>query len=315
MMSSVLGQIGPFTISGLVAGAIYALLAFGYAIVYRVLHLINFAHAEVFMIGTFTALFTTHELGIVPFGTPVHGTSAFLALVASLAAAMVVGGVLSAGLELLVYRPIRHRGGGGLAALIAALGCSLFLQEAVALIEGRDLVPFPTLIEKAPLVTLSDTVLRADQGVVLLLALLIALGLHLFMTLSHFGRSIRAVALDLEAATLVGVNSSWVIIVTFIVAGVTAGAGAFLYLTLYGSTSYLAGFAIGIKAFTAAVLGGMGSVSGALLGGLLIGLLENYGAMVTGSEWQGVYAFAGLLLVLLFRPRGILGERAVKVRM
>lgn len=149
----------------------------------------------------------------------------------------------------------------------------------------------------------------------LILALSTTCALYLFMQASRFGRSIRAVALDQEAATLVGVDSSSVIILAFVIAGASAGVAATLYLVLYGSTSYLAGFVIGIKGFTAAVLGGMGSINGALLGGLLIGLIENYGAMVTGSQWQGVYAFAGLLLILLVRPRGLIGERAVKARM
>lgn len=317
MAMDLLHQIGPFTVSGLVAGAIYALLAFGYAIVYRVLHLINFAHAEVFMIGTFAALLVTQALGIVPFAaaTRPEGLALIGVLCAVTAAAALASGIVSAGLELAVYRPLRRHGGGTLAALIASLGCSLFLQEAMALWQGRDLVPFPTLFQKAPLFNSGLLTIRNDQLLVLALALAITFALYRFMQGSRFGRSIRAVALDAEAATLVGVNSPSVILLTFFVAGVSAGAAAVLYLMLYGSTSYLAGFVIGIKSFTAAVLGGMGSINGALLGGLLIGLLENYGAIVTGSQWQGVYAFAGLLLILLVRPRGLIGERAVKARM
>ncbi|TAN10346.1 MAG: branched-chain amino acid ABC transporter permease [Rhizobiaceae bacterium] len=316
MFQLVLSQIGPFTVSGLVVGAIYALLAFGYSLVYRVLHLINFAHAEVFMLGTLGALATTQALGIAPFNAHAMSTGGVvLVLVACLAAAIIVSVIVSTALELCVYRPIRKRGGSGFAALIASLGCSLFLQELVAHFDGRDLLPFPVLVPKTPLLSIGDFMIRADQVLVFVLALLIAGGLHLFMMRSRFGRSIRAVSIDLQAATLIGVNSSLVVLLTFVLAGASAGAAAFLYLTLYGSTSYLAGFAIGIKAFTAAVLGGMGSVSGALLGGLLIGLLENYGAMVTGSQWEGVYAFIGLLIVLLFRPRGILGERAIRARM
>lgn len=317
MLQTLINYAGPFTISGLVSGTIYALLAFGYSIVYRVLHLINFAHAEVFMVGTLAALSVTQAFGIVPFGEPANaslaGTSGVLA--ACLLGAVALAAAVSALLEIGVYGVIRRRSGGGFAALIAALGCSLFLQELAALLKGRDLLPFPVIIAKTPILTLGHTDLRLDQAIVVLLAMSLALILHIFMMHSSFGRSIRAVALDAQAATLVGINSSRVIVLTFVVAGASAGAAAFLYLTLYGNTSYLAGFGIGIKAFTAAVLGGMGSVSGALLGGLLIGLLENYGAMVTGSQWQGVFAFAGLLLVLLIRPRGILGERAVKARM
>ena len=312
-MTDLMAQIVPFTVAGLVTGSIYALLAFGYAIIYRVLHLINFAHAEVFMAGTFGALLVTQTLGIVPFADnpALHGIALLGVFAAIVLAAVLVSALLSAGLELTVYRPLRRHGGGNLAALIASLGCSLFLQEAVALWQGRDLVAFPVLFPKAPLLG----IIRNDQLAVLAVALAITYGLYLFMHASRFGRSIRAVALDQEAATLVGVNSANVILLTFVLAGASAGAAATLYLLLYGSTSYLAGFVIGIKGFTAAVLGGMGSINGALLGGLLIGLTENYGAMVTGSQWQGVYAFAALLLILLFRPRGLIGERVVKARM
>jgi branched-chain amino acid transport system permease protein len=317
MTADLLHQIVPFTVAGLVTGSIYALLAFGYAIIYRVLHLINFAHAEVFMVGSFGALLVTQAFGIVPFAEANQPRGLVLiGVVCTVAvAAAVVSGLLSAGLELGVYRPLRRHGGGSLAALIASLGCSLFLQEAAAIWQGRDLVSFPALFTKAPLVEIGPLVVRNDQLLVLVLALAAACALYVFMQASRFGRSIRAVALDQEAATLVGVDSSSVIILAFAIAGASAGVAATLYLLLYDSTSYLAGFVIGIKGFTAAVLGGMGSINGALLGGLLIGLIENYGAMVTGSQWQGVYAFAGLLLVLLVRPRGLIGERAVKARM
>jgi branched-chain amino acid transport system permease protein len=317
MTADLLSQIVPFTVAGLVTGAIYALLAFGYAIIYRVLHLINFAHAEVFMVGSFGALLLTQALGIVPFvdATMPHGIALLGAFCAVAATAAVVSGLLSAGLELGVYRPLRRHGGGNLAALIASLGASLFLQEVAAIWQGRDLVSFPALFAKAPLVEIGPLVVRNDQLLVLVLALAATGALYIFMHASRFGRSIRAVALDPVAATLVGVDSSSVILLAFLLAGASAGVAATLYLILYGSTSYLAGFMIGIKGFTAAVLGGMGSINGALLGGLLIGLIENYGAMVTGSQWQGVYAFAGLLLILLVRPRGLVGERAVKARM
>jgi branched-chain amino acid transport system permease protein len=312
-----LRQISLFTVSGLVAGAIYALLAFGYAIVYRVLHLINFAHAEVFMIGTFAALLATQVVGIVPFdiGTQPRGVALLGVFCLVTFAAIAASASISIGLELVVYRPLRRHGGGNLAALIASLGCSLFLQEVMALWQGRDLVSFPVLFEKTPLIDTGSLVVRNDQLIVLALALVMTFVLFRFMHSSRFGRSIRAVALDAEAATLVGVNSANVILLTFLLAGVSAGAAAMLYLILYGSTSYLAGFAIGIKSFTAAVLGGMGSISGALVGGLIIGLIESYGAMITGSQWQGVFTFAGLLLILLVRPRGLIGERAVKARM
>jgi branched-chain amino acid transport system permease protein len=317
MTANLLREIGPFTIAGLVTGVVYALLAFGYAIIYRVLRLINFAHAEVFMVGSFGALLVTQALGIVPFAdaTQPQGPALLAAFCAIAVAAIAVSGALSAGLELVVYRPLRRRGGSNLAALIASLGCSLFLQEVVAIWQGRDLVPFPVLFPKAPIVEAGPLAIRNDQLLVFALALACAGALYVFMRSSRFGRSIRAVALDQEAATLVGVDSANVILLTFALAGASAGFAATLYLTLYGGTSYLAGFAIGIKGLTAAVLGGMGSINGALLGGLLIGLLENYGAMVTGSQWQGIYAFAGLLAILLLRPRGLISERAIKARM
>jgi branched-chain amino acid transport system permease protein len=317
MTANFLQQLAPFTVAGLVAGAVYALLAFGYSIIYRVLHLINFAHAEVFMVGTFAAVAAAEAIGIVPFdeATRPHGLALIGVFCSVAAVAIAASAVLSALLELGVYRPIRRRGGGNLAALIASLGCSLFLQELVAVWRGRDLVPFPALFQKTPVFASGLAGVRNDQLLVLGLALVSAGVLYCFMHASRFGRSIRAVALDQEAAIVIGVNSSMVVLLTFLLAGASAGVAGTLYLVLYGSTSSMAGFAIGIKGFTAAVLGGMGSINGALIGGLLIGLAESYGAMVTGSQWQGIFAFAALLLVLLFRPRGLIGERAIKARM
>jgi branched-chain amino acid transport system permease protein len=277
--------------------------------VYGVLKLINFAHSEVFMIGTFGALFATKLLGIAPgSGSVQAGIQLVLVLVLAGVFAMVASGVIAVLLERIAYRPLRKRGAGRLSALISAIGASLFLQEVFALWRGRNLEPFPRLMDKHTLFHIFDAQVRNDQALVFVGALVMMLALDRFVRTTRLGRGVRAVAQNAETATLMGVNIDRVVSLTFLLGGLMAGAAGLLYVVYLENTGYNIGFLLGIKAFTAAVMGGIGNLRGALLGGLALGLIENYGAAVWGAEWKDVIAFTVLLIVLMFRPTGLLGE-------
>jgi branched-chain amino acid transport system permease protein len=299
------------TIDGLTLGSIYALIALGYTLVYGVLRLINFAHSEIFMIGTFAALFTVQAFGVAGAQT---GLTLALVLAAATLAAMAASGGAAVVLERIAYRPLRRRGASRLAALISAIGASLFLQEAFALWQGRDFIPFPRIMEKSVLAEIGTGLIRSDKLLVLGAAIVMMLILERFVNTTRLGRGIRATAQDPETAVLMGVNIDQVVMVTFLLGGAMAGAAAMLYEVYFEITKFSIGFILGVKAFTAAVLGGIGNLRGALLGGLALGLIENYGASVFGSQWKDVIAFTVLVLVLMLRPTGILGETLTRAR-
>ena len=261
------------------------------------------------MIGTFGALFATKLLGIAPGASSVQ-TGLQLVLVLALAGvfAMVASGLIAVLLERIAYRPLRKRGAGRLSALISAIGASLFLQEVFALWRGRNLEPFPRLMDKRTLFHIFDAQVRTDQVLVFIGALLMMLALDRFVRTTRLGRGVRAVAQNAETATLMGVNIDRVVSLTFLLGGVMAGAAGLLYVVYLENTGYNIGFLLGIKAFTAAVMGGIGNLRGALLGGLALGLIENYGAAIWGAQWKDVISFTVLLIVLMFRPTGLLGE-------
>jgi branched-chain amino acid transport system permease protein len=279
--------------------------------VYGVLKLINFAHSEIFMIGTFAALFTLHGLGID------HGQSG-MALVGVLLlcglAAAAASGVAAVVLERVAYRPLRRRGASRLAALISAIGASLFLQEAFALRYGRDSLTFPRVMNKTVLFHIGDGAVRSDKVLVVVAALVMMVVLDRFVGATRLGRGIRATAQDPETAVLMGVNIDRVVMVTFLLGGIMAGGAALMYGVLLEQTKYSVGFVLGIKAFTAAVLGGIGNLRGALIGGLALGLIEAYGASVWGTQWKDVISFVVLVGVLMFRPTGLLGEALERAR-
>ena len=310
MLHSFVTQFWASTIDGLTVGSIYALIALGYTLVYGVLRLINFAHSEIFMIGTFAALFTLHGLasGIQT------GIMLVVVFVAGLFAAMAASGGAAVVLELVAYRPLRKRNASRLAALISAIGASLFLQELFALIFGRDQLSVVRILPKKSLVNIGSGEIRTDKIVVFCAALLMLFLLDRFVNGTRLGRGIRATAQDPDTAVLMGVNIDRVVMATFLAGGIMAGAAAMLYDVYYELTVYNVGFILGVKAFTAAVLGGIGNLRGALLGGLALGLIENYGASVLGSEWRDVFAFLVLVLILMFRPTGLLGEALMRAR-
>jgi branched-chain amino acid transport system permease protein len=322
-----------FTVGGLVFGAIYALIALGYTMVYGVLQLINFAHSEVFMYGTFAVAWTFILL---------HGTGdaswslgrALPILLVALIAAMLMSATIALILERFAYRPLINKNAPKLIALISAIGASFALAEAMGLRDrfaswlhldhkladyvvpgkARDVYSNPVSIQPHGLFHLGGYEVTDVDVVVIVAALAMMFALDMFVRRTKFGRGIRAVAQDPESAALMGVNSSRVVQVTFLVGGLMAGAAATLYMMKIGSTRQNAGFILGVKAFTAAVMGGIGNLRGALLGGLLLGVMENWGSAVFGSEWKDVVAFVLLVLILLVRPSGLLGEALGKAR-
>jgi branched-chain amino acid transport system permease protein len=302
------------TLDGLTLGAVYALIALGYTLVYGVLKLINFAHSEIFMIGVFASLFTLHGLGIGPADPPKTGVALVVTLVAMTLLAMAASGGAAVAIERIAYRPLRRRGAPRLAALITAIGVSLFLQELFAARYGRNLLGFPRVLEKSHLASVAGADIRSDKLLVIFGALLLMLALDRFVALSRLGRGIRATAQDPETAALMGVDIDRVVLLTFLLGGMLAGAAGSLYGIFFESARYNIGFLPGIKAFTAAVLGGIGNIRGALVGGIALGLLENWGATVLGGEWKDVFAFSVLVLVLMFRPTGLLGESLGRAR-
>jgi branched-chain amino acid transport system permease protein len=298
----------------LTLGAIYALIALGYTLVYGVLRLINFAHSEVFMIGVFGSLFAMHAIGIDAADPAKTDIALFGTIILVMLVAMAASGLTAVAMERVAYRPLRRRGAPRLAALITAVGISLFLQELFALRYGRNQLGFPRVLEKRELFSLFGANIRTDKVLVVVAAVLLMVGLDRFMARSRLGRGIRATAQDPSTAALMGVDIDRVVMVTFLLGGVLAGAAGTLFGIFFESARYSIGFLPGIKAFTAAVLGGIGNIRGALLGGFLLGLLENWGATVLGGQWKDVFAFSVLVLVLMFRPTGLLGESLARAR-
>ena len=267
---------------------------------YGVLRLINFAHSEIFMIGIFSSLFAMHALGIQPQDPTKTGFVLIAVLLFATLAGMLGSGAAAVAMERIAYRPLRKRNAPRLAALITAIGISLFLQELFAARYGRDVLAFPRVLEKTQLFSLGGANIRTDKVLVVVSALVLMFALDRFVNTTRLGRGIRAVAQDPETASLMGVNIDRVVLVTFLLGGLMAGAAGALYGVF--------------KAFTAAVLGGIGNIRGALVGGFLLGLLENWGATVLGGQWKDVFAFTVLVVVLMFRPTGILGEALGRAR-
>src|SRR5947207_4989236 len=299
------------TIDGITIGAIYALVALGYTLVYGVLQLINFAHSEVFMVGTFASLFTLHGLGVTG---PQTGLALVGVLIVCGLAAMAGSATTAFLLERVAYRPLRRRTTSRLAALISAIGASFFIQELFALRYGRDIMPFPRIMNKTVLFHIGSGEVRTDKVLVVLAAIIMMILLDRFVGTSRLGRGIRATAQDPEMAVLMGVNIDRVVAITFILGGLMAAVAALLFGSFFEFSQYTIGFLLGIKAFTAAVLGGIGNLRGALIGGFALGLIESYGASIFGAQWKDVIAFVVLVLVLLVRPTGLLGEQLARSR-
>ncbi|BBX83138.1 branched-chain amino acid ABC transporter permease [Mycolicibacterium aubagnense] len=314
------------TIDGLSWGAIYALVAVGYTLVFGVLRLINFAHSEIFMLGMFGAYFALEMiLGFRPSGNAYNVgiglTICYLGV--AMVVAMAVSGAAAVGLEIVAYRPLRRRNARGLTFLITAIGMSFVLQEFVHFVLPKILKGFGGSNAQQPIIlvqpktqfTLFSANISNVTVVIVVAAVVLALLTDIALNRTKFGRGIRAVAQDPATATLMGVSRERIIMTTFLIGGLLAGAAALLYtLKVPQGIIYSGGFLLGIKAFSAAVLGGIGNLRGALLGGLILGIMENYGQALFGTQWRDVVAFVLLVLVLLIRPTGILGESLGRAR-
>jgi len=329
--STLFHQFIQLTITGLALGAIYGLVALGYTMVYGVLQLINFAHSEVFMFGTFAVAWTVvffHGTGSV--NRSLWGSMGILGL--CLVAAMATSALIALLLERVAYRPLIKKGAPKLIILISAIGASFSLAEIMGLRDqiagwfgleddlsnyvnqARNVYSSPITIDPHGLFNIGNYRVTDVDLFVIGAAVLMMVGLDTFVRQTRLGRGIRSVAQDPEAAALMGVNSTRVIRATFLIGGIMAGVAATLYMIKIGTTRQNAGFLLGVKAFTAAVLGGIGNLRGALLGGLVLGVAQNWGSALFGSNWQDVVAFVLLVLILLVRPTGILGESLGKSR-
>jgi branched-chain amino acid transport system permease protein len=285
--------------NGVAWGSIYALIALGYTMVYGVLKLINFAHGEVYMIGAMSGYYAAHALGIA-------GSPSPLGLVAVLLASMATCAVLGALIERVAYRPLR--GAPRLAPLITAIGVSLLLQHLGQLVFGADPKFFPPLLESREVLRAGSLAISNIQLAVLSTALLLMAGLHFVVMRTRFGRAMRAVSYDAPAAALMGVPVDRVISGTFVLGSMLAAAAGVLVGLSNPKIDPLMGLLPGLKAFVAAVLGGIGSIPGAMLGGLLLGVIETLVAGYLSSTYRDAIAFVVLVLILLYRPAGLLGR-------
>ncbi len=294
-------------INGLSLGAMYALLALGFTLVYGILELINFSHFNVFMVGSFIALWTLQQFGLSGQDTVLVGLPLAGVLLAAFAVTMLATGMIGVGIERFLLRPLRDVKGP--AAMITTIGVSYILFNSVLLTVGADSKNFPNPLPPLQF-PIGGAVLRLREVLIWIIATLLMLGLTFFVQRTSLGRAMRATAQDPEAARMMGVEVDRVIMTAFFLGSALAGASGLIFGLYYNFTSFLIGFNAGLRGFTAAVLGGIGNVPGAMLGGVIIGLIEAFGGQWIGSAWADVIIFAILVLVLVFRPAGLLGRLA-----
>ncbi|MGN6331163.1 MAG: branched-chain amino acid ABC transporter permease [Motilibacteraceae bacterium] len=289
--------------NGLFVGSFYALVALGYSMVYGIIKLLNFAHGDLYMLGAFGGF---AMLGVA--GSAVQSGS-LLALLVVMILSMGVTGGAGLVLERVAYRPLR--GAPRLSVLITAVGASFALEYGVRLIAGPNPEVYPVRLSGTSVNVLGAR-LTLEQLVLVLIAVILMAGLWYLVQKTSTGRAMRAIALDPKAALYMGINVDAVISRTFFMGSALAGAAGVMAGGYYGKIDFLMGFIIGLKAFTAAVIGGIGNIPGAMLGGLTLGLLESFGTNWLGGEWRDVFAFGFLIVFLTVRPTGILGERVTE---
>jgi branched-chain amino acid transport system permease protein len=290
---------------GLASGAIYALIAIGYTMVYGIIELINFAHGDVFTLGAFISLTFIPIFGLVE-GVS-HGPVSWLALLVVVLITMAINGFVGMGIERVAYRPLRNA--PRLAPLITAVGMSFVLEGIMFLWRGPFDIHFPQLLPGTRISFAGGQPLGASDIVVILVSVVLVLALNSFVLGSKLGRAMRATAQDRDAAMLMGISVDRTISLTFFIGSALAAAGGIAYGRYYGDISYQTGFIIGLYAFTSAVFGGIGNIQGAALGGLVIGLVAGFMDGYFSSTWTDVVVFAILILTLVFRPTGLLGMR------
>lgn len=289
-------------VNGLTIGAFYALIALGYTMVYGIIRLINFAHGDVYAVGAFLGLSTYGLLALLHVESPILTT--LLALVAS----MGLTGLLGTLLYRVAYRPLLH---ARLSILISAIGASLTLEYGLLLIYSPSFLVYPHLYGREG-VSFAGVGVSWLQIVIFVSSIVLMAAIYLMVNRTKIGMAMRALAINQDAARLMGVNVNRVIGFTFFLGSTLASFAGVLTGLYYSQISFLMGFLIGLKAFTAAVLGGVGNIPGAVLGGFVLGILESLAAGYYSSRWKDVVAFGVLIIVLVVRPRGLLGERVVE---
>ena len=305
--------------NGLALGSLYALIALGYTMVYGILKLLNFAHGDVYMVGAFIGFGVLNAFG----GSPSPSIAILPLIVLMFVVAMLGSGVLGVVIERFAYRPLRSS--PRLTLLITALGVSFFLQNSMLLLFGAQFRSYqsfqlgsdnPAAFEPGPLVepvfTIADVNFQRIQLAVFATSIALMVALTLLVAKTTLGKAMRATAFDHEAAAMMGIDVNRVIAATFFIGSVLAGAAGVMFGLMFSQINHFMGFYAGLKGFTAAVVGGIGSIPGAMLGGLLVGLVESYAQGYLGGQWSDIAVFAILIFVLLVRPTGLLGARAIQ---
>lgn len=286
-------------LGGITRGSIYALIALGYTMVYGIIELINFAHGEIYMIGAFIALIVS---GIMT----MYGYAGLSVFFTAMLVAVVYSSAYGYTLEKIAYKPLRNA--PRLSPLISAIGMSIFLQNYVMLSQTSDFMPFPSLIPDFECLALIDYMIGATELVILITTVIVMAGLSILIKYTRIGKAMRATAQDKTMAMLVGVDINRMISITFIIGSALAAIAGVLIASHIGQINFYIGFIAGIKAFTAAVLGGIGSIPGAVLGGLVLGLTESFATGYVSSDYEDVFAFGLLVLILIVRPSGLIGK-------
>jgi branched-chain amino acid transport system permease protein len=294
---------------GLTNGAVYALVALGYTLVYGILELINFAHGDVFMLGGMIS--STFILSVFSLGESASVGSLIPAIIVSLLGAMVICGVLNVTIEFIAYRPLR--GAPRLAPLITAIGMSFILQDVALAWKGPEYVSLPNVLPRSQVFSFGGVVYTWNKLIVVIITIPVLILLMWLVQSTKQGKAMRATAQDKDAAAMMGINVNRTISFTFLIAGALAGAAGLLYVLYFTQVRYDQGFQLGLIAFTAAVLGGIGNLPGAVLGALVIGFIQAFNEGLSwhspGSDWTQSIVFSILILILVFRPEGLLGER------
>jgi branched-chain amino acid transport system permease protein len=286
-------------VGGLTRGSIYALIALGYTMVYGIIELINFAHGEIYMIGAFTALIIASVLTM-------SGMSGPSVLIMASVVAVIYSAAYGFTVEKVAYKPIRQA--PRLSPLISAIGMSIFLQNYVLLAQTSDFLPFPNLMPELKFIEPYAGFIGSTEFIIIMTTAVIMVLLTLLIKFTRMGKAMRATAQDRNMAMLVGVNVNRVISNTFIIGSALAAVGGVLIASHIGRINFYIGFIVGIKAFTAAVLGGIGSIPGAVLGALVLGCTESFATGYVSSDYEDVFAFVLLILILIFKPSGLLGH-------
>jgi branched-chain amino acid transport system permease protein len=291
-------------VNGLILGSFYTLVALGYSMVYGIIKLLNFAHGDIYMVGAFVGFAILSVLSWI-FGDEWAG------ILASMVLTMIAVGFLGVLIQRIAYRPMLSA--PRLSILITAVGVSLVLFNFVMAATYGEYTAFNTGLDDEG-ITMGHIHITYTQVVMVSATALLMVGLHLFISRTIYGKAMRAISIDMDACRLMGIDVNKIIALTFFVGSALAAAAGVMAGVYYGSIHFFMGFVIGLKAFTAAVIGGIGSIPGAMLGGLVLGLLEAFGTQIPwiGSEWKDVFAFGLLILLLIFKPTGILGRTEIE---